>query len=80
MTEAAALSAERHREFSRAGADTRTGTGGIVECVTLAEELGYESGWMEEGHGGDQFAILTACTLVIHADSAGHGHQQRLCA
>jgi alkanesulfonate monooxygenase SsuD/methylene tetrahydromethanopterin reductase-like flavin-dependent oxidoreductase (luciferase family) len=38
--------------------------GEIVECVRLAEELGYESVWMEEGHGGDQFAILTACALA----------------
>jgi 5,10-methylenetetrahydromethanopterin reductase len=37
--------------------------GEIVECVRFAEELGYESVWMEEGHGGDQFAILTACAL-----------------
>ncbi|MCH7713824.1 MAG: LLM class flavin-dependent oxidoreductase [Chloroflexi bacterium] len=34
-----------------------------VECVQLAEELGYESAWMAEGHGGDQFSILTACAL-----------------
>ena len=34
--------------------------GEIVECVQLAEALGYESVWMEEGHGGDQFAILMA--------------------
>lgn len=36
----------------------------IVECVRLAEELGYESAWMAEGHGGDQFSILTACALA----------------
>ena len=35
----------------------------VVECVVLAEELGYESAWMTEGHGGDQFSILTACAL-----------------
>jgi len=35
----------------------------IVDCVRLAEELGYESAWIAEGHGGDQFSILTACTL-----------------
>src|SRR5437773_12485829 len=35
--------------------------GGIVECVRLAEERGYESAWMTEGHAGDQFAILGAC-------------------
>ena len=33
----------------------------IVECVKLAESLGYESAWVAEGHGGDQFSILSAC-------------------
>ena len=37
--------------------------GEIVDCVKLAEELGYESAGMSEGHGGDQFSILTACAL-----------------
>ena len=32
----------------------------IVECVQLAEDLGYESAWVAEGHGGDQFSTLTA--------------------
>jgi probable F420-dependent oxidoreductase len=32
----------------------------IVELVRLAEDLGYESAWVAEGHGGDQFAILAA--------------------
>ena len=36
----------------------------IVECVQLADELGYDSAWMAEGHGGDQFSILTACALA----------------
>jgi len=36
----------------------------IVECVKLAEDLGYESAWVAEGHGGDQFAILSACAAV----------------
>ena len=36
----------------------------IVECVKLAEDLGYESAWVSEGHGGDQFTILTACALA----------------
>ena len=36
----------------------------VVECVQLAEELGYESAWMAEGHGGDQFSILTGCALA----------------
>lgn len=35
--------------------------GDVVECVRLAEEVGYESAWVAEGHGGDQFAILAAC-------------------
>ncbi len=35
----------------------------IVDCVQLADDLGYESAWMAEGHGGDQFSILTACAL-----------------
>src|SRR5215468_4987788 len=35
----------------------------IVECVQLAEDLGYESAWVAEGHGGDQFAILSACAV-----------------
>jgi probable F420-dependent oxidoreductase len=33
----------------------------IVDLVVLAEALGYESAWVAEGHGGDQFAILAAC-------------------
>jgi alkanesulfonate monooxygenase SsuD/methylene tetrahydromethanopterin reductase-like flavin-dependent oxidoreductase (luciferase family) len=36
----------------------------IVECVKLAETLGYESAWVAEGHGGDQFAILGACAVA----------------
>jgi probable F420-dependent oxidoreductase len=32
----------------------------IVDCIKLAEELGYESAWVAEGHGGDQFATLAA--------------------
>src|SRR5919197_2719477 len=36
----------------------------IVECVKLAEDLGYESAWVAEGHGGDQFAILSACAVA----------------
>ena len=38
----------------------------IVECVKLAEELGYESAWVAEGHGGDQFSILTACAVATN--------------
>ena len=36
----------------------------IVDCVRLAEDLGYESAWMTEGHAGDQFAILGACATA----------------
>ncbi len=36
----------------------------IVNCAKLAEELGYESVWLAEGHGGDQFAILAACATA----------------
>ena len=36
----------------------------IVECVRLADELGYESAWIAEGHGGDQFAVLAACAMA----------------
>ena len=32
----------------------------IVECVKLAADLGYESAWIAEGHGGDQFALARA--------------------
>jgi alkanesulfonate monooxygenase SsuD/methylene tetrahydromethanopterin reductase-like flavin-dependent oxidoreductase (luciferase family) len=36
----------------------------IVASVKLAEELGYDSAWIAEGHGGDQFAILAACAMA----------------
>jgi alkanesulfonate monooxygenase SsuD/methylene tetrahydromethanopterin reductase-like flavin-dependent oxidoreductase (luciferase family) len=35
----------------------------VVDLVVLAERLGYESAWVAEGHGGDQFAILAACAM-----------------
>ncbi|MFO1084960.1 MAG: LLM class flavin-dependent oxidoreductase [Reyranellaceae bacterium] len=35
----------------------------IVDLVVLAEHLGYDSAWIAEGHGGDQFAILAACAV-----------------
>ena len=38
----------------------------VVECVRLAEDLGYESAWVAEGHGGDQFSILTACAVATN--------------
>ncbi len=43
----------------------------IVECVKVAEELGYESAWVAEGHGGDQFSILTACALATERIKLG---------
>lgn len=43
----------------------------IVECVTLADELGYESAWVAEGHGGDQFAILAACAVATRRIKLG---------
>ena len=36
----------------------------IVDATKLAEDLGYESAWMTEGHGGDQFAVLSACATA----------------
>lgn len=35
----------------------------IVDLVVLAEQLGYDSAWVAEGHGGDQFAILAAAAV-----------------
>jgi alkanesulfonate monooxygenase SsuD/methylene tetrahydromethanopterin reductase-like flavin-dependent oxidoreductase (luciferase family) len=35
-----------------------------VECARLAEQAGYESVWIVEGHGGGQFSLLTACALA----------------
>ncbi len=43
----------------------------IVECVTYAETLGYDSAWVTEGHGGDQFTILTACALATSRITLG---------
>jgi probable F420-dependent oxidoreductase len=43
----------------------------IVECVRIADELGYESAWVAEGHGGDQFAILGACAAVTRRIKLG---------
>jgi alkanesulfonate monooxygenase SsuD/methylene tetrahydromethanopterin reductase-like flavin-dependent oxidoreductase (luciferase family) len=39
--------------------------------VKLADELGYESAWVAEGHGGDQFAILAACAVVTRRIKLG---------
>jgi 5,10-methylenetetrahydromethanopterin reductase len=35
-----------------------------VECARRAEQAGYESAWIIEGHGGDQFSLLTASALA----------------
>jgi 5,10-methylenetetrahydromethanopterin reductase len=35
-----------------------------VQCARLAEQAGYESVWVVEGHGGDQFSLLTAMALA----------------
>ena len=35
----------------------------IADCIALAESLGYESAWVAEGHGGDQFATLSAAAV-----------------
>jgi alkanesulfonate monooxygenase SsuD/methylene tetrahydromethanopterin reductase-like flavin-dependent oxidoreductase (luciferase family) len=43
----------------------------IVACVQLAETLGYESAWVAEGHGGDQFAILGACAVATRRIKLG---------
>lgn len=43
----------------------------IVECVKLAEGLGYESAWVAEGHGGDQFAVLAACAQATRRIDLG---------
>ena len=37
--------------------------GDRLSCAERAEALGYDSVWVAEGHGGDQFAILAACAL-----------------
>jgi probable F420-dependent oxidoreductase len=39
--------------------------------VRLADELGYESAWVAEGHGGDQFAILAACAATTRRIKLG---------
>ncbi len=45
----------------------------IVEYVKLAEELGYELALIAEGHGGDQFAILSACAVQTERILLGTG-------
>ena len=36
----------------------------VVDSVRINEQAGYESAWIVEGHGGEQFSILTACALA----------------
>jgi alkanesulfonate monooxygenase SsuD/methylene tetrahydromethanopterin reductase-like flavin-dependent oxidoreductase (luciferase family) len=36
----------------------------IVNCARTAEQCGYDSAWVVEGHGGDQFTLLTGCALA----------------
>ena len=43
----------------------------IVDCAKLAETVGYDSVWMAEGHGGDQFAVLSA--VATQTSSVGLG-------
>ena len=43
----------------------------IVACIRLAESLGYESAWVAEGHGGDQFAILSAAATATSRIALG---------
>src|SRR6266851_3700594 len=54
------------RPMERLGIAVSGGPGptDIVRLVRLAEELGYESAWVAEGHGVDQFAILAACATA----------------
>ena len=43
----------------------------IVDCVKLAESLGYDSAWVTEAHGGDQFAVLSACAAQTSTITLG---------
>jgi probable F420-dependent oxidoreductase len=49
------------------------GPAAILDCVKLAEALGYESAWVAEGHGGDQFAVLAACARETSQIRLGTG-------
>lgn len=51
----------------------------MAECVKLAEELGYESAWIAEGHGGDQFWIWTACAVQTERILLGAGVSSIFC-
>jgi probable F420-dependent oxidoreductase len=45
----------------------------IVRLIGLAERLGYDSAWVAEGHGGDQFAILAAAAATTTRIRLGTG-------
>jgi 5,10-methylenetetrahydromethanopterin reductase len=45
----------------------------IVRLIGLAERLGYDSAWVAEGHGGDQFAILSAAAATTTRIRLGTG-------
>jgi alkanesulfonate monooxygenase SsuD/methylene tetrahydromethanopterin reductase-like flavin-dependent oxidoreductase (luciferase family) len=47
------------------------GPADVVACVKLAEDLGYESAWMTEGHAGDQFAVLGGCAVATRRIALG---------
>jgi probable F420-dependent oxidoreductase len=49
------------------------GPADIVDCIKLAEHLGYESAWVAEGHGGDQFATLAAAAMQTSRIALGTG-------
>ena len=58
--------ANRRRALARLGIAFSGGpnASAIVACVKLAEQLGYQSAWVAEGHGGDQFAVLAGCAMA----------------
>ena len=43
----------------------------VAKCAKLADQLGYNSIWITEGNGGDQFSLLTACSLVTKTIKLG---------
>jgi alkanesulfonate monooxygenase SsuD/methylene tetrahydromethanopterin reductase-like flavin-dependent oxidoreductase (luciferase family) len=43
----------------------------VVACISSAESMGYSSAWMAEGHGGDQFAILSAAAMQTSTITLG---------
>ena len=45
----------------------------IVELIVLAEQLGYESAWVAEGHGGPRRAVMYN-DFVLVGPSADPAH------